>query len=257
MATGYPAELSALRAAAGNPIEIERIQNAALARALHGLWQLLLSMSYEITKLRNTVNRQTAVFTPARGFSADVYHRNINDLRTASEFLDHDASYPDSAVPSSGNTGTSSPISTPHRGSSNSAPRTPATAQTPSLVTQVKLVLPPMAAFYDKGMQSARWIEDIFPAIRQPDLIQEIWDIYANGEHISMADDGTETYLKPSLKLVEHAFEHRWRTFSNKQIRERLKKAWELFREIPEWVDRESTTRCVNPEVVVTELEGM
>ncbi|KAF8209033.1 hypothetical protein K438DRAFT_2012373 [Mycena galopus ATCC 62051] len=284
MASGYPAELSTLRAAAGNPIEIERIQNAALARALHGLRQLLSSMSYEITELRNTVNRRTAVFTPARGFSADVYHRNIDDLRTASEFLDHDASYPDNAVPSSGNTGTSSPISTPHRGSSNSAPRTPAIAQTPSLVTQVKLVLPPMVAFYDKGaaigiihpilgMQSARWIEDVFPAIRQPDLcwevwgpnktmdqfnsIQEIWDIYANGERISMADDSTETHLKPPLKLVEHAFEHRWRTSSNKQIRERLKKAWERFREIPEWVDRESTTRRVNPEVVVTELEGM
>ncbi|KAJ7798131.1 hypothetical protein B0H14DRAFT_2618207 [Mycena olivaceomarginata] len=91
MATGYPAELSALQAAAGNPIEIGVIQNAALARALHGLWQLLSSMAHEITELKNRVNRRTAVFTPARGFSADVYHRNA--LRAASEFLDHDVSY--------------------------------------------------------------------------------------------------------------------------------------------------------------------
>lgn len=109
MTTGYPAELSALEAAAGSPIEIERIQNAALARALHGLLQLLSAAVEEIRELRTTVNRRTAVFTPARGFRrmfitgmvwaftfirfVVVYLLMITALR-ASEFLDHDIPNP-------------------------------------------------------------------------------------------------------------------------------------------------------------------
>jgi hypothetical protein len=76
MSTGYPTELSALQAAVGNPVELERIQNAALVRALSGLRTLLSTVTDEVRELRTIVNRRTAVFTPARGFSSEVYHRN-------------------------------------------------------------------------------------------------------------------------------------------------------------------------------------
>jgi hypothetical protein len=84
-------------------------------------------------------------------------------------------------------------------------------------------------------MQSARWIEDVFPAIQQPEMcwsvwgpnktldqfnnVQEIWDIFANGERIAVNVDGTETHMKPPLKLVEQFFKHKWRTSDLKQVR--------------------------------------
>ncbi|KAJ6534238.1 hypothetical protein B0H19DRAFT_964399, partial [Mycena capillaripes] len=278
MTTGYPAELSALEAATGSPIEIERIQNAALARALHGLRQLLSAAVEEIRELRTTVNRRTAVFTPARGFSSDVYHRNGMGLHFYSIRSNPNAGtliLPRNEVPLAQ---TSTPMSTPPHHSANNSPRRSSAVHTPRLVTQVELVLPPLAAFYDRGapigvvhpvlgMQSARWVEDVFPAIRQPEMcweawgprrtldqfddVQAIWDIYTNGERISVNQDGTETHMKPPLKLVEQFFQHRWCTSTLQQ------KAWERFREIPEWIDRESTARRVNPELLVAELEDM
>jgi hypothetical protein len=76
MSTGYPAELSALQAAAGNPVELERIQNVALVRALTGMNNIISAATNEIRELRAMLERRTAVFTPARGFSAAVYHQN-------------------------------------------------------------------------------------------------------------------------------------------------------------------------------------
>ncbi|KAJ6542556.1 hypothetical protein B0H19DRAFT_1267804 [Mycena capillaripes] len=175
-------------------------------------------------------------------------------------------------------------MSTPPHHSANNFPRRSSAVHTPRLVTQVELVLPPLAAFYDRGapigivhpdlgVQSARWVEDVFPAIQQPKMcweawglrqtlnqfndVQAIWDIYTNGERISVNQDGTQTHMKPPLKLVEQFFQHRWRTSTLQQEKQRLKKAWERFREIPEWIDRESTARRINPELLVTELEDM
>ncbi|KAJ7934437.1 hypothetical protein B0H13DRAFT_1591571 [Mycena leptocephala] len=265
MSTGYPAELSALQAAARNPVELERIQNVALVRALTGMNNILSAATNEIRELRAMLERRTAVFTPARGFSAAVYHQNgmvfICHLMCDVYILHPTATPPRSTTRSS-----------------RSSPRTPRTAATPRLVSQVQLVLPALAAFYGKGapiglvhpvlgMQSARWIEDVFPAIQQPEMcwsvwgpnktldqfnnVQEIWDIFANGERIAVNVDGTETHMKPPLKLVEQFFKHKWRTSDLKQ------KTWKRFREIPEWIDRESTARRVPPDVVILELEDL
>lgn len=79
----------------------------------------------------------------------------------------------------------------------------------------------------------------MFPAIQQPEMcwsvwgpnktldqfnnVQEIWDIFANGERIAVNLDGTETHMKPPLKLVEQFFKHKWRTSDLKQV-------WKLAR---------------------------
>ncbi|KAF7321250.1 hypothetical protein MSAN_02535000 [Mycena sanguinolenta] len=68
--------------------------------------------------------------------------------------------------------------SSPSRAASQS-PRNSSTASAsaPRLVAQVQLVLPPIAAFYPQGgpigiihpvmgMQSAQWVEDVFPTIK-------------------------------------------------------------------------------------------
>ncbi|KAJ7821253.1 hypothetical protein B0H13DRAFT_1660479 [Mycena leptocephala] len=268
MMTGYPAELSALQAAAGNPVELERIQNVALVRALTGMNNILSAATNEIHELCAMLERCTAVFTPARGFSATVYHQNGTLILPTEQTLE--------ASPRSTTPTVTPPRTVTH--SSRSSPHTPRTTATPRLVSQVQLVLPALAAFYGKGapiglvhpvlgMQSARWIEDVFPAIQQPEMcwsvwgpnktldqfnnVQEIWDIFANGERIAVNVDGTETHMKPPLKLVEQFFKHKWRTSDLKQ------KTWERFREIPEWIDRESTARRVPPDVVILELEDL
>ncbi|KAJ7926482.1 hypothetical protein B0H13DRAFT_1599594 [Mycena leptocephala] len=292
MSTGYLAELSALQAAAGNPVELERIQNVALVRALTGMNNILSAATNEIRELRAMLERRTAVFTPARGFSASVYHQNGMIFQFSIRcmiFLDHDVPNPNPGtlilpavqVPEASPQNSTTPATTPPRStlhSSRSSPRTPCTAATPRLVSQVQLVLPALAAFYGKGapiglvhpvlgMQSARWVEDVFQAIQQPEMcwsvwgpnktldqfknVQEIWEIFANGERIAVNQDGTETHMKPPLKLVEQFFKHKWRTSDSKQ------KTWERFREIPEWIDRESTTRRTSSEVIIAELEDL
>jgi hypothetical protein len=80
MRTGYPAELIALQAAAEDPIQLERIQNAALVRTLAGVRTLLSAVTDEVRELRAVVNRRTTVFPPARGFSSEIYHRNSTRL---------------------------------------------------------------------------------------------------------------------------------------------------------------------------------
>jgi hypothetical protein len=76
MKSGYPAELSALEAAAGDPIQIECIQNELLARTLVGLARQLSDVKQELRELRGTMDRRNAIFTPARGFSSSLYQRN-------------------------------------------------------------------------------------------------------------------------------------------------------------------------------------
>ncbi|KAJ7679310.1 hypothetical protein DFH06DRAFT_974792 [Mycena polygramma] len=299
MTTGYPAELSALDAATGSPVEMERIQNAALQRSLLAMRSLLTNLTVEVRQLRGTVDRRTAIFTPARGFSASVYQRNgkphwissfmdthNHTALAASEFLDDDGPIHNPGtivIPSGGGSASSrtTPPSTPPRSVARSSPLASSTTHSPRLITQVELVLPPLAAFYQQGaavgiihpilgMQSARWVEDVFPAIRQPHMcwsvwgpaktmdqfehVREIWDIYAHGERTAVNSDGTETHMKPPLKLVEQFFKHKWRT---SLIQQRLKKAWERFREIPEWIDQQSTARRVAPDVIIAELEEM
>ncbi|KAJ7936473.1 hypothetical protein B0H13DRAFT_1946706 [Mycena leptocephala] len=270
MSTGYPAELSALQAAAGNPVELERIQNVALVRALTGMNNILSAATNEIRELRAMLERRTAVFTPARGFSASVYHQNV---LAASSFLDHDMPNPNPGtlilpavqVPEASPRNSTTPATTPPRStvhSSRSSPRTPRTAATPRLVSQVQLVLPALAAFYGKGapiglvhpvlgMQSARWVEDVFPAIQQPEMcwsvwgpnktldqfknVQEIWEIFANGERIAVNQDGTETHMKPPLKLVEQFFKHKWRTSDSKQVQKLGESCATLYSRSPDF----------------------
>jgi hypothetical protein len=76
MSTVYPSELAVLQANAGNPVQLERIQNAALVAALKEMGNTISTQTLELTKMREMLTRRTAVFTPARGFSSSVYQRN-------------------------------------------------------------------------------------------------------------------------------------------------------------------------------------
>ncbi|KAJ7726564.1 hypothetical protein DFH07DRAFT_1000760 [Mycena maculata] len=209
MSNGYPPALSVLQAAVGSPVDLQRIQHAATVAALQEMRDMLGRQNILIRQLNDTVNRRTAVFTPARGFSASAYHQN----------------------------------------------------------GRVTGIIHPIL-----GMHSARWLEHVFPEIKQPQLcwdvwgpsktldqftdLQEIWNLYAVGEQMS-TEDRSQTRTKPPLKLVEQYFHHRWRTSSNKTERDKRGKAWSRFREIPDWIDLETTTRFVSLDTVMAELEAM
>ncbi|KAJ7771090.1 hypothetical protein DFH07DRAFT_953710 [Mycena maculata] len=295
MTSGYPSTLSGLQASAGNPVDLQRIENIALVSALHQMRDNQTALLRQISAISDMLNRRTSIFTPARGFSSDTYYQNAhiagtalnNDIPPSAFSPEYLGPPPLHAGPAPG--APSAPC-TPLNGAAdvprtpfNSTPEAPCTLGTPTLIAQVELVLPPVAAFYAKGrpmgvlhpvlgMRSARWIEDVFPAIKQPQMcwdvwgptktmddfddLQEIWNLYAVGERVS-SEDGSKTRTKPPLKIVEQHFQHRWRTSEHRTENNTRKKFWSRFREIPEWIDRETTRRHVQLDTVVAELQAM
>ncbi|KAJ7756085.1 hypothetical protein DFH07DRAFT_1027777 [Mycena maculata] len=280
MSNGYPPALSVLQAAVGSPVDLQRIQHAATVASLQEMRDMPGRQNILIRQLNDTVNRRTAVFTPARGFSASAYHQNALLATATNDDYSHplDNHRQDKLQVFAASL-------RPHLSPSTSRnpPSGPHTPETPRLVAQVELVLPPLAAFYENGrvtgiihpilgMRSARWLEHVFPEIKQPQLcwdvwgpsktldqftdLQEIWNLYAVGEQMS-TEDGSQTRTKPPLKLMEQYFHHRWRTSSNKTERDKCGKAWSRFREIPDWIDLETTTRFVSLDTVMAELEAM
>ncbi|KAJ7920252.1 hypothetical protein B0H13DRAFT_1867733 [Mycena leptocephala] len=63
----------------------------------------------------------------------------------------------------------------------------------------------------------------------------------------------TEAFYKP----VEQYLQNKWRTPDEQKERGTVAQHWGRYREIPEWIERESSRRTVSPSVVVTELEAM
>ncbi|KAJ7693365.1 hypothetical protein B0H17DRAFT_933068, partial [Mycena rosella] len=150
----FPSELSVLQANAGSPVDLERIQNTFLRVALEEVRNLLASQSLELKKLVNMLQRRTAVFSPAQGFSTGNYHRQgayivmacttplliLAAAIAASESTHFDASAVD--APSAVVWSPSHPAAT--ASSALSSPRTPHNPTT--------MVEPPVASYYAKGM---------------------------------------------------------------------------------------------------------
>ncbi|KAF8199784.1 hypothetical protein K438DRAFT_1758867 [Mycena galopus ATCC 62051] len=255
----YPAQLSMLQAAVGDPLEIERVQNVILARAL-------TSLNRTLSDMRN----DPPTFMPAWGFSAGVYTRNA--------ILDHDVPMPSpgsmilprdntvhSTLPSLVSNSLLQYTSQSPRSSSMSAG-----ASAPRLIAQVQLILPPLASFYLKGgpigvihpiigIQSARWVEDVFPMIKQPDMC---WDVWGPGSGLEQFPDVSARWdiYAAGARTLQPSGDgdgHEWRTSHIPQVKNNLKKVCERFSEIPEWVDCELTTHCVAPEIVIAELEEL
>ena len=95
--------------------------------------------------------------------------------------------------------------------------------------------------------------------------VQSIWTSYNVGEK-DQAGQG----LKPAVRLVEEHFGHKWRTnhlvqilpsqltvLKEKGTKSAQKKQWQRYREIPQWIERQSTSRNVSPRVIIGELEAL
>lgn len=66
MKTEFPSQLTALEASAGDPISLERLQNALLRQSLQHVVVLLQGQRREVAQLHAVVNRRTAAFSPPK-----------------------------------------------------------------------------------------------------------------------------------------------------------------------------------------------
>ncbi|KAF8214449.1 hypothetical protein K438DRAFT_1955500 [Mycena galopus ATCC 62051] len=146
MKNDFPTHLAVLQTSAGNPVDLARIENDHLRTALEELRAISNAQWVELKKMRELLERRTAVLSPAQGFSAATYHRNASTSSSP-----HGVSPPSPLLihldEHNTETGT---YQTEHddlsiRAFVNPRPETP---NTPRAMTQVDLVLPPTAAFY-------------------------------------------------------------------------------------------------------------
>ncbi|KAK7027621.1 hypothetical protein R3P38DRAFT_3315205 [Favolaschia claudopus] len=256
-------------AAAGSTIDLERIQNTEIHRALSQMTTFMASQNNDIRKLKEVLERRTAPLSPAKGFSTATYHHRA--IASSSSSTSIQASILSSPIivhrdEYNHETGTYETVddSTPRAFVNPPSP----SPHTPRQPTQVDLILPSPAAFYPKdgpaglfppilGQRSAEWSE-IFKLIQRPDLcwskwglkqgledygtVDELWKVYSQGEAVCNSA-GVQIGVKPPLR--------------DKQQQKNIQKAWSRFREIPEWICKSSERRHVPPTVIIDELKGM
>ncbi|KAK6991492.1 hypothetical protein R3P38DRAFT_3438736, partial [Favolaschia claudopus] len=257
---------------AGDPADLHLVQNNVLRKALEDLFKICTSSDTKLVRLTALLERRTSALSPAQGFSTSSYHRNALAFSSSPSTPPRAASGTTRSSPiiihfdnEQQETGTYEATDndgiTNVRAFVNNSPRSPDELRVP---TQVDLVLPPTEAFFKPdgprgvvpplfGQKSARW-PDVFSLVQQPRFcwdvwgpksvdryrdVNEIWTSWIDGEAVFDAA-GTQTGKKPPLKFT------------------RTSKAqhWSRYREIPEWIERESNRRGVRPSSIVDELEG-
>ncbi|KAK7059342.1 hypothetical protein R3P38DRAFT_3384318 [Favolaschia claudopus] len=258
MKTTFPEELTLLHAQAGDPADLLLVQNNVLRKALEDLFKICTSSDTKLVRLTALLERRTSALSPAQGFSTTAYHRNALAFSSSPSTPPRGSSRATHSSPitihfdsemhetgtyeSTGDDGSAN-----HRAFVNTSPRSSDNLRVP---TEVDLVLPPTEAFYKPG--APRGV--VFALVQQPKFcwdvwgpksvdryrdVNEIWTSWIDGEAVSNAA-GTQTGKKPPLKYARTA---------NAQH-------WSRYREIPEWIERESSRRGVSPSTIVDELEG-
>jgi hypothetical protein len=90
MKTEFPQNLALLKSQAGDPLEIERLQNSLLKGALDNVYAVLAEQTLQIKMLSQKLDRRTAVLSPTKSFSVDTYQRTFEiSSRKSSSFLIH------------------------------------------------------------------------------------------------------------------------------------------------------------------------
>jgi hypothetical protein len=77
MKTEFPQNLMLLKSQAGDPLEIERLQNSLLKGALDNMYALLAEQTLQIKMMSEKLDRRTAVLSPTKLFSVDTYQRTF------------------------------------------------------------------------------------------------------------------------------------------------------------------------------------
>jgi hypothetical protein len=90
MKTEFPQNLALLKSQAGDPLEIERLQNSLLKGALDNVYAVLAEQTLQIKMLSQKLDRRTAVLSPTKSFSVDTYQRAFEiSSRKSFSFLRH------------------------------------------------------------------------------------------------------------------------------------------------------------------------
>lgn len=74
MTTRFPTEYSLICANAGNPVDLQRIQDETMRVAFEEQRVLISNLCSELRQLRMDFNRRTQVLSPAKGFSNERLH---------------------------------------------------------------------------------------------------------------------------------------------------------------------------------------
>ena len=69
----YPSELACLQANTGSPVDLMRIQNEAMCQALEENRVQLRELRRELSAMRVSFDRRTAVLSPAKAYSHQAY----------------------------------------------------------------------------------------------------------------------------------------------------------------------------------------
>ncbi|KAG6848797.1 hypothetical protein H0H93_013955 [Arthromyces matolae] len=265
MTTTFPAELAALNAAAGDPIDLARIQDATMRAVIEEMRRhtslqatQLHTHSQQISALTQKIDRRTAQWSPPKA----AVHYPSSALPAPS--------FPSSCAISSPLSETVAPtIIDTQNLAAVSYSDVPQPCQ-----SSIDLVLPGTIAFCAPGdvllaerpifSQHAPWAA-VFDTIRQPSALWEawkpnktldqmsivsVWDCYNTGEAVYDIKTGNQMGVKPPLRLVEQRFRHEWRKTSG------ARKTWERFREIPEWIDTAMRERGLTSAAAIKELEA-
>ncbi|KAJ7268279.1 hypothetical protein C8J57DRAFT_1227995 [Mycena rebaudengoi] len=286
MSSVFPVDLKRLNDSEKEPLDLARIQNEALCLSLEEVRVQLVQHTQIFERMEQKFERRTAVFSPAKGYSNEAYARSAENSNAQTlSFLQSDdnpfvvrthAQIPDPPPPSTIDAETRACEDTGLYEADDCSLRaffcaSPARKDAPRPRTQLDLVLPPLAAFHKPGAANLVWPPifgqkyvawpEIFPLIHDPQslfgvwkpskslnemTLTEVWKAWSVGE----AAEGPIPGKKPPLRLVEH-FKAKWRSTA------KSRKFWECFREVPEWIETETSINSKSPEASISELEAL
>ncbi|PPQ75836.1 hypothetical protein CVT26_001130 [Gymnopilus dilepis] len=81
MKSSFPTDFTLLKAKEGSPVDLQRLQNQVLQQSLEEMRSLLSTQTAELTKLRQTLERRTAVLSPTKAYSNQVYQDRSNNVK--------------------------------------------------------------------------------------------------------------------------------------------------------------------------------
>lgn len=73
MSTTFRSDLSILKASAGSPVDLQRIENETIRVALEEQRVLLSSQATQLKRLTDIIQRRTTVLSPTQGYSQEQY----------------------------------------------------------------------------------------------------------------------------------------------------------------------------------------
>ncbi|KAJ3769609.1 hypothetical protein FB446DRAFT_706117 [Lentinula raphanica] len=296
MKNGFPSEYAALKAQAGSPVDLTRIQDRMMREALEQNRASFHDFQMETMQHLTMLARRTAVLSPTK-FSNELYHsRHANTLPSLAKFDIPKPSVTLSTTQPPSTPNSPPPISVHSRTSSLSSPSSSAEMNvhggvyaspdrsmrafvdptTTSTKSSVDLVLPPIQAFYAPGVLPTAWPpvfgtkalswDQVFELIQQFD---SLWDVWRPNSTLDKYTDIASVWR--CYNSGEKSIDTRTNTENGIKPPLRLveqwfgarwrpgakaRKQWQRFLAIPDYINAE-LAKGRNEKAIIEELERM